>query len=140
MPERNTPRRTGGYEYVEPYSVEAGAKCEAGNLIGLNAAGDARHADGTAGEIIVGRCEATADNAGGGAGDVEVLVRTGVFRWNNDVAGKQVTKAHIGDGVFAHDSETIRIDAKAGAGSKAGRLIAVDDQGAWVATGIPFLW
>ena len=150
MAERATPRRTGGYDYVEAYDVEAGVQIEAGKMVALNAAGNAKEyapaAEGTAGtETVVGRCEETVDNAGGAAGAKKVRARTGVFRWNNDTAGKLATKAQIGNAVYGTDSETIQTDAHTQAGgaaeaTKVGRLIAVDAKGAWVATGIPFLY
>ena len=150
MAERDTPRRTGMVDYVEGYGVAAATTIEAGKLVALNATGDAKEyapaANGSAGtEIVVGRCEETVDNSSGSAGDKKVRARTGVFRWNNDTTGKIATKAHIGDAVYGTDSETIQTDAHTQAGgsaecTKVGRLIAVDDQGAWVATGIPFLY
>ena len=139
MAERNTPRRSGGYEYVEAYDVAAATKIEAGKLVMLNAGGNALEGQKAAGLICVGRCEETVDNSAGAAGDLKVRVRTGIFRWNNDVAGAALTKANIGDTVYVEDDETVRSDSNAN-GQKVGRLIAVDAQGAWVATGIPFLW
>lgn len=148
MAERNTPRRTGMLDYVEAYDVAASSKIEAGHMVALDTAGNATQyqpaAAGTAASaIIVGRCEETVDNSSGAAGDLKVRARIGVFRWDNDHASKSVTKAHIGDAVFGTDSETIQNDDQTTAGgaaeaSKVGRLIAVDGDGAWVATGIPF--
>ena len=150
MAERATPRRTGGYDYVESYDVAASTKIEAGKIVALNTSGDAKEyapaANGSAGtEVVVGRCEETVDNSSGAAGDKKVRARTGVFRWNNDTTGKVATKAHIGDAVYGTDSETIQTDAQRQAGgaaeaTKVGRLVAVDSEGAWVATGIPFLY
>lgn len=150
MAERNTPRRTGMIDYVEGYEMAA-VKIEAGHLVALDGAtGYAKQyapaANGAAStDIVVGRCEETVDNSGGTAGDKEVRARVGVFRWNNDTAGKIVTRAHIGDAVYGTDSETIQADGQTQAGgaaeaAKVGRLIAVDSAGAWVATGIPFLY
>ncbi|MYE01478.1 MAG: hypothetical protein F4Y03_09385 [Alphaproteobacteria bacterium] len=150
MAERNTPRRTGMIDYVEAYDVAASTKMEAGKIAALNTSGDAKEyapaAAGSAGdEIVVGRIEETVDNSNGSAGDLKVRVRIGVFRWNNDTTGKVATKAHIGDAVYGTDSETIQTDAQIQAGgaaeaTKVGRLVAVDSDGAWVATGIPFLY
>lgn len=150
MAERNTPRRTGMVDYVEGYDVAASTRIEAGKIVALNAAGNAKEyapaADGSAGtEIVVGRCEQTVDNSDGAAGAKQVRARIGVFRWDNDHASKAATKANIGDAVYGTDSESIQTDAHTQAGgsaecTKVGRLIAVDDEGAWVATGIPFLY
>ena len=148
MAERATPRRTGMIDYVESYDVAASTKIEAGKMVALNAAGNAKEyaaaANGvTATEIVVGRCEETVDNTDGSAGDKKVRARIGVFRWNNDTASKIATKANIGDTVYGTDAETIQTDAHTDAGGNAeaarvGILIAVDDEGAWVATGLPF--
>ena len=150
MAERNTPRRTGMVDYVEGYDVAAGVKIEAGKIVALDTSGNAKEyapaANGSAGtEIVVGRCEETVDNSSGAAGAEQVRARIGVFRWNNDTTGKVATKAHIGDAVYGTDSETIQTDAHTQAGgsaecTKVGRLIDVDSEGAWVATGIPFLY
>lgn len=139
MAERDTPRRTGGYDYIEGYGVAAATTIEAGKLVMLNAAGDAVEGVKAAGHICVGRAEETVDNSDGAAGDLQVRARTGVFRWNNDVAGKAFTKATVGDAAYVEDDETVRTDTNAG-GQKVGRVVAVDDDGAWVATGIPFLY
>ena len=147
MAERNTPRRSGGYDYVEAYDVAAATKIEAGKIVALDAAGNAveyaKSAANTANNLtVVGRCEETVDNGSGSAGDLKVRARTGVFRWDNDVSADAVTKAEIGDQVHGEDDETVRKTAVAGKVARTavvGRLIAVDDDGAWVATGIPFL-
>lgn len=152
MAERDTPRRTGMIDYIEAYDVAAGATIEAGHMVALDSSGNAvtyaASADGTAYALrsVVGRCEETVDNSAGAAGDLKVRARIGVFRWNNDGAtqAERLTKAHVGQTVFGEDSETVVLDANIGSGTTgergaAGRLIAVDSDGAWVATGIPFL-
>ena len=147
MAERNTPRRTGGYDYVESYDVAAATTIEAGKLVALDASGNAveyaKSAVNTANPLtVVGRCEATVDNASGAAGDKTVRTRIGVFRWNN-LSADLATKAEVGDAVHGENDETIRktaVSDNAARTAKVGRLIAVDDQGAWVATGIPFLY
>lgn len=148
MAERNTPRRTGMIDYVEAYDVAASTKIEAGKLVALDTSGNAveyaKSATNTAnGLIVVGRCEETVDNSSGAAGDLQVRARIGVFRWDNDVATDAVTKAEIGDAVHGEDDETIRktaVSGNAARTAKVGRLVAVDSKGAWVATGIPFLY
>ena len=147
MAERNTPRRTGMIDYVEGYDVAASTTIEAGKMVALDASGNAveyaKSAVNTANNLtVVGRCEETVDNSSGSAGDKKVRARIGVFRWNNDVSSDEVTKADIGSPVHGEDDETIRKTAVAGNAARtaeAGLLIDVDDEGAWVATGIPFL-
>lgn len=148
MAERNTPRRSGMIDYVEGYDVAASAKIESGKIVALDASGNAveyaKSTTNTANALtVVGRCEETVDNGSGAAGALKVRARIGVFRWNNDHATDAVAKAEIGDAVHGEDDETIRKSAVAGNAqrtAKVGRLIAVDAAGAWVATGIPFLY
>lgn len=148
MAERNTPRRTGMIDYIEAYDVAASTRIEAGKLVALDASGNAveyaKSAANTANNLtVVGRCEETVDNSSGAAGDLKVRARIGVFLWNNDVAGDLLTKAEIGDAVHGEDDETVRKSAVTGNAArtaKVGRLIAVDSDGVWVATGIPFLY
>ena len=148
MAERLTKRRTGMIDYEASYPVAARTKIEAGKIVALDASGNAveyaKSATNTANELtVVGRCEATADNSDGVAAAINVSVRIGVFRWDNDVTGDMVSKADIGSAVHGEDDETIRKTAVAGNNArtaKVGRLIEVDSQGAWVATGIPFLF
>lgn len=151
MAERNTPRRTGMIDYVEAYDVAASTKIEAGKIVALNSAGNAveyaASADGTAYALgkVVGRCEETVDNSDGSAGDLQVRARIGVFRWDNDsTATETVTKANIGALAYGVDSETVANDANIDTGTTGergpvGLVVAVDDAGVWVATGIPFL-
>ena len=152
MAERNTPRRSGMIDYIEAYDVAASTRIEAGHMVALDTSGNAvayaASADGTAYALksVVGRCEETVDNSSGAAGDLQVRARIGVFRWDNDgtTAAERLTKAHVGQTVYGEDSETVVVDANIGSGTDGergavGRLIAIDDEGAWVATGIPFL-
>ncbi len=137
MVERSTPRRTGGYDYIESYKVKASTTIEAGHMVMLDANGLAVPATKAANHIAVGRCEETV--TAGAAGDTFVRARTGVFRWDNDVATKTFARGTIGDAAYVEDSETVRTDSDS-SGQKVGRVVAVDDDGAWVATGIPFLY
>ncbi|MYH37487.1 MAG: hypothetical protein F4160_11920 [Rhodospirillaceae bacterium] len=137
MAERNTPRRTGMIDYVEAYKVKASIKIEAGHMVMLDATGLAVPATKADNHISVGMCVATVE--AGASGDTFVEARAGVFRWNNDVAGKAFTRATVGNAAYVEDSETVRTDSNS-SGEKVGRVVAVDDKGAWVATGIPFLW
>ena len=147
MADHHTPRRTGGYEFIEAYDVGAGEKIGAGQMVALDAQGNAQAyalaAQGSRNTlVVVGRCEAGVDNTDGAVGALRVRVRTGVFRWANDAEGAVLTKAHIGDAVYGHDAHTVRRSAKTGGSQNnaaaVGRLISVDADGAWVATGIPF--
>ena len=147
MTDRNTPRRTGMIDYEEAYDMAAGVEIEAGKIVALDASGNAveydRSAANTANALtVVGRAEHAADNSGEAAGANKIRVRTGVFRWNNDVSGDELDKSDIGSRVHGEDDETVRKTAVAGNNRRTapvGLLVQVDSDGAWVATGIPFL-
>lgn len=133
-------------DYIGGYDVAASTRIEAGKLVALDAAGNAveyaKSATNTANNLtVVGRAEEAVDNSSGAIGDKSVRARIGVFRWNNDVPSDAVTKADIGNQVHGEDDETIRKTAQTGNSARTapvGLLVDVDDDGAWVATGIPF--
>ena len=132
MAERDTPRRTGGIEYLGSYKVKASTTIEAGKMVLLDANGLAVEGTKAANHISVGRCEETVTS--GAAGDTFVTARMGIFRWNNDVAGKSFARANIGDPAYVEDDETVRTDSNS-SGIIVGRVVDVDGDGAWVATG-----
>lgn len=132
MPERDTPRRTGGMEYLGSYKVKASTTIEAGKMVLLDGNGLAVEGTKAGNHISVGRCEETVTS--GATGDTFVTARMGIFRWNNDVAGKAFTRASIGDPAYVEDDETVRTDSNS-AGVIVGRVVDVDVDGAWVATG-----
>ena len=132
MAERNTPRRTGGFEYMGVYKVKASTTIEAGKMVLLDVNGLAVEGAKAANHISVGRAEESA--TAGASGDTFIRVRMGIFRWNNDVAGKSFARASIGDAAYVEDDETVRTNADS-SGVIVGRVVDVDDEGAWVATG-----
>ena len=136
MAERNTPRRTGGFEYMGSYKVKASTKIEAGKLVLLDANGLAVEGVKAANHVSVGRAEDTV--TAGASGDTFIRVRMGIFRWNNDVTGKLFARAQIGDVAYVEDDETVRTDSDSN-GVTVGRVVDVDTKGAWVATGHLYL-
>ena len=134
--ERDTPRLTGVEGPVVTYDVAAATKIHAGSIVQL-AAGYAAPAAGEAGRVTVGRAEESVDNGSGSAGDKEIRVRVGIFRWANS-GGRAVTRAHIGKDGFAEDDQTIGNATNANSVT-AGKIVDVDDAGVWVATGIPYI-
>ena len=136
MAERNTPRRTGGFEYMGSYKVKASTTIESGKHVMLDANGLAVEAVKAANHVSVGRAEDTV--TAGATGDTFVRARMGIFRWDNDVAGKLFARAQIGDDAYVEDDETVRTDSNS-SGVKVGKVVDVDSQGAWVATGHLYL-
>lgn len=129
--DRNTPARDG--ETFEP-PVLAATKIHGGSLVVLDSSGWAKPGVTATGLVALGRAEKYADNSAGANGDITVKVRSGVFRWANSAGGDEITKAEIGDNAYIVDDQTV---AKTATGkSVAGRIVDVDAQGVWVATGL----
>lgn len=125
--DRQAPSRDG---LVMAFPVKAGVKIHAGALVVLDA-GYAKPGVKADGLVFVGRAAQQADNAGGADGAAQVLVqRKRVFRWKNSAGGGKVAQADVGGAAYIADDETVTKTA-AGA-SKAGTVLAVDDDGVWV--------
>ena len=136
--ERHTPAWVNPAAVVAEYGVKAGSTIYAGALVQLDANGWLIPAAKAANQVTVGRAEETVVSpATDASGDKTARVRSGVFRWDN-LGADAVARAEIGDSVYVEDDHTIRKTQNAN-GTKAGRLMQVDDQGAWVATGILYL-
>ena len=137
--DRNTPRRPGE---VIAVAVAAEAHIYAGSIVAAKAAGYAAPATAAAGLLCLGRAEEEVDNTGGADGAVKVLVRRGVFQWNNSAAAAdKITAAHIGRTCYMVDDETVAKTHAVATRSAAGTVVAVDSTGVWVsvAAGGPVL-
>ncbi|NNG05316.1 MAG: hypothetical protein HKM95_14625 [Inquilinus sp.] len=126
--DRNTPVRK---DQLYSYPVDAGAKIYAGALVVLDAGNAA--AGSTALNLVTGgRAEGQVDNTGGAAGDLDVQVRRGTFRFANSAAADQVVLADVGADCFIVDDQTVAKTNGANTRSVAGRVVDVDAQGVWV--------
>ncbi|ASN72379.1 hypothetical protein 10S7_2 [uncultured Caudovirales phage] len=104
-----------------------------GTLVALNANGYAIPAKKAADLIAVGRAEEFVDNKAGGNGDVTVLVKRGVFKWNNDsVKASEITDAHLMKDCYIVDDCTVT-SLETGS-SRAGKVVGVYDDGIAVET------
>jgi hypothetical protein len=114
--------------------LAADAVIYSGALVCLNTAGYAVAGVNTANFVCVGRAFDAGDNTGGDAGDVEIRVQRGVYKWANATAGDAVTQAEIGRNVYVSDDQTVT--KTAGNGVVAGIATELDaDGGVWVDTG-----
>lgn len=129
---RNTPELAeGGKVIVLP--VAANAVIFDGSLVALDAEGNAQAAAQAAGLTAAGRAEEYVDNTGGADGDKTVRVRRGVFVWDNTAtAANKVTAEHVLKDCYIEDDCTVT--ALADGSSKAGKVIAVTDDGIAVET------
>ena len=129
--ERDTARRDGA---SRSFGVAASTKVYAGALVTL-ANGYAEPGKAASSKIAVGRAEKTVDNGSGSAGDLNIEVTTGIFRWNNDTTtGRDVRERDVGSECYVVDDQTV---GRYSTGrSKAGEVFAVDDYGVWVRMGV----
>lgn len=119
--DRDTPERDG--QYVQ---VTAGAAIDAGAMVAiLPGDGKAYEAADTATHSVIGRAESSA------ALGATLLVKRGVFRWDNDGA---FTKASIGQQCYVNDSEGVTTAAIASNDVIAGIIVDYDATGVWVDT------
>ncbi len=117
------------------FAVAAAKELFAGALICLNAAGDATPGEAALGLTAVGRCEGYVDNRNGQAGDQQVTVKAGVFRYDNSAAADAITVADVSKPCYIVDDHTVAKTSGAGTRSVAGRIHSVEDAGVFVAIG-----
>ena len=131
--DRNT-REAAGQIYSGP--VAAAVKCYAGAMLVRDAAGNIKPGVTATGLVAAGRCEKYVDNTTGAAADVDATYRPGIFRWANSAAADAITKAEIGDDCYIVDDQTVAKTDGTGTRSVVGKVVDVDANGVWVATGI----
>lgn len=115
--------------------VAASVKIWAGAMVMLDA-GYGKPAAAAVGKVIVGRAESTVDNTTGSAGDKVVVVRRGVFKWNNSSSGDAITQAEMGTIVYAVDDQTVAKTSNSGARSAAGVALQLESDGVLVQQGL----
>lgn len=113
------------------YPVAAATIIYAGALVALSATGFAVPAANIAGLKVQGRAEHTIDNSAGADGDLDVVVKAGVFRYNNSVANP-VGVADVGKMAYAEDDNVVGTTTTNKV--KAGRIVAVAADGVWIDT------
>lgn len=127
---RNTPQRVGD---VLAFPVAAATTIHQGSLVVLDA-GYAAPGSTATGLIAVGRAEGSATAVS--AGDAQVEVRRGVFRFANSSAGDLVAQADVGADCFIVDDQTVAKTNGTNTRSRAGKVVAVDADGVWVQLGL----
>lgn len=124
--DRNTARMEGD---VKSLAVAAAMTIFAGSLVMRNAAGHAVKGAAAIGLRGAGRAEERVDNSAGGAGDWTILVRTGIFRFDNSSSADEITAADIGSVCYAADDQTVARTSGGNARSPAGIVTAVSALG-----------
>lgn len=128
--DRNTVSRKGDdFEYP----VAAATKIYAGSMVGFNA-GAAYATKAVTSTTLKGVkvAQELADNSAGAAGDINVKVRKGCFRFANSAAGDAITLADVGSDCYVVDDQTVAKTNGTGTRSVAGKVADVDAAGVWV--------
>lgn len=130
---RNTPERLGD---VFGVPVKANAVLLAGT-IAVASAGFAAAATTAVGLVALGRVEETVDNTGGSDGIKTVKVRRGIFKFANHAADL-VTQANAFADCYLVDNQTVAATSGGSTRSRAGKVVAVESDGVYVAIGLGF--
>jgi hypothetical protein len=115
------------------FPVAAATTIYGGAIVGTDASGNAVPATASAVIKLWGRAERQVVNttaAGfGNAGDLQVLIKPGVFYFDNDTGANAVTNSQRGAYVFALDDHTVSLSDAAGTRPLAGYVIDVPASG-----------
>lgn len=125
-------------ENVIPRTLEIGVKASAVILTGAlvcTASGVATKGATATGLIAVGRCERGVDNTGGADSAIRVLVRQGVFKFDN-LSTDLCAIADVGADCYVTDDHTVSKGSAGGTKSRAGKIVQVDSDGVFVLLGI----
>lgn len=127
---RNTPQRVGE---ILAFPVAAATTIHQGSLVVLDA-GYAAPGSTATGLIAVGRAEGSATAVS--AGDAQVEVRRGTFKFANSGAGDAIAQADVGADCYIVDDQTVAKTNGTNTRSRAGKVAAVDADGVWVQIGL----
>jgi len=127
--ERDTAERSGD---LLKLAVAAAVVMFAGSLAAINASGYAT--PGATATTIkgAGRVKETVDNSDGAAGDVNVEIEKGIFRFANSADTDEITAADIGNDCYIVDDQTVAKTSGTSTRSVAGKVFDVDALGVWV--------
>jgi hypothetical protein len=132
--DRNTRSREGD-QFT--YPVAAGARIFAGAITMLNTSGYAVPGGSGAEQICIGRAEEQVDNSAGADGDLTITVRSGVFKYANNILGRRaIGPENIGTFCYAETDDMVAKLDIGGTLSVAGRVVGVDTDGVWVRMGL----
>jgi hypothetical protein len=132
--DRNT-RSIEGDQFTFP--VAAGAKIYAGAITMLNAAGYAVAGGTGSDQLCIGRAEEHVDNSAGADGDLTITVRSGVFKFANNVSVRRaIGPENVGMFCYAETDDMVSRTDGAATFSVAGKVVGVDSDGVWVRMGL----
>lgn len=125
---RDTKRRTGDRLSL-PMSA---SKIFEGSIVCLGADGYATKGAVATTLRAAGRAASSVDNSAGNAGDLNIDVDRGIFKFENSAAADEITLADYGKDVYIVDDQTVGLTSDTGARSIAGKVRGVDADGVWV--------
>ena len=126
---RDTEKRNGDL-FSAP--VAASQTIYQGALVALDASGNATPGATATTLTGYGRAEELVDNSDGDAGDLNVTVSKGVFRFANSADTDEITRAEIGNNCYIVDDQTVAKTDGTSTRSVAGEIVDVDTKGVWV--------
>jgi hypothetical protein len=116
--------------------MKGGVKGFLGGIAVLNG-GFLAPATAATGLIAVGIFEATVDNTAGKDGDEKGRVRQGTFPFFNSGGADTIAQVDVPKDCFLVDDQTVAKTDGGGARSRAGKIVAIRDDGmVWVQLGI----
>jgi len=133
---RDTPRHSVD---VDPalisMPVAATTHIYSGSLVCDNGSGYATPGAVSTALLAVGRAEEEVDNNPGSAGDKNVTVRRGCFKYGNSSSSDEITIADRFSTCYIVDDQTVAKTDGSGTRSRAGIVIDVASDGVWVLIG-----
>lgn len=127
--DRETPRRSGD---IVTLPAAASKKFYAGALGARDASGNATPGATSTTLRGVGRVREQVDNSAGSAGDLQVNLEKGIFRFGNSSSTDAITTADIGNDCYIVDDQTVAKTNGSSTRSVAGKIHDVDSLGVWV--------
>lgn len=127
---RNTLQRVGD---VLAFPVKAATTIHQGSLVVLDA-GHAAPGRTATGLVAAGRAEHSATAVA--AGDAQVEVRRGIFKFGNSTSTDLIAQADVGADCYVVDDQTVAKTSATNTRSRAGIVVAVETDGVWVQIGL----
>ncbi|OPY15618.1 MAG: hypothetical protein A4E66_00022 [Syntrophus sp. PtaB.Bin001] len=127
--ERDTPARGGD---LISLPAAAAKKIYGGSLTAKDASGNATPGATATTLLGMGRAKDTVDNSNGSAGDLNVEIEKGIFRFANSTSTDEITRADIGSNCYIVDDQTVAKTSGSSTRSVAGKVFDVDSLGVWV--------
>lgn len=126
---RDTQRRLSNQQLNLPMSA---SKIFEGSLVCINSSGYATKGATSTTLKAAGVAETTVDNSAGNAGDLNIDVKRGTFKFGNSTSTDQIALADYGSQCYIVDDQTVAKTNGSTTRSVAGIVRGVDSDGVWV--------